>query len=57
MNNSEWMYHPKGSMCASCVYRGSDCSELPFSEMRVIARNGPFIEVKCDKHEKISESV
>ena len=47
-------HQPKGSMCASCVDSGKDCSGLHFEQMRTIERDertGVRI-VKCTSHRK-----
>lgn len=43
-------YQPKGGMCACCVKRLDDCSELDFAAMPVIERNGTVVIVKCTEY-------
>lgn len=40
-------YQPKGSMCAACAKKKSDCSKLPFNKMPVIERYHGGIVVRC----------
>lgn len=52
------IYHPKGSMCVSCLYRAADCSAFNFARMKVTAQytkeNDPtvFKVVICDEFKK-----
>jgi len=54
MNMSVKIYHPKGSMCAVCLFSNEDCSKMKFNEMRPMKKysksNDPtvFVIVKCD---------
>lgn len=56
---SATIYHPKGSMCMNCLYRGADCSAFNFAGMRVSAQyskeNDPtvFKVVICDEFKAI----
>lgn len=34
--NQTTIYHPKGSMCATCVHKDRDCSNLKFHSMHVL---------------------
>jgi len=55
------IYHPKGSMCAVCIFNKEDCSSLPFKQMRVMKQYSPendltiFKVVKCDVFDKFAQ--
>jgi hypothetical protein len=48
---------PKGGMCASCIHRLRDCSDLPFKEMRRLNQytdNGnEIVTVACNQQTPI----
>ncbi|BBB29340.1 hypothetical protein [Neptunomonas japonica] len=47
---------PKGSMCAACTKANDNCSDLPFSDMRVIEKPTPDIKVvRCTHFESTTE--
>lgn len=47
---------PKGSMCAAYTKANDDCSALPFSDMRVIEKVKPGINVvRCTHFESTAE--
>ena len=35
------IYHPKGSMCATCAHKDRDCSNLKFHSMHVLSQYFP----------------
>lgn len=41
------LYIPKGGMCRTCIYKGADCSRLPFPGMPVIERSQETTTVRC----------
>lgn len=45
-------YIPKGGMCATCVERESDCSQLPFDTMPIIRVDDDVKVVRCTHHHK-----
>ena len=45
-------YYPKGSMCFTCVHRFCDCTELPFSMMKVHEEVREVSIVICDEFER-----
>lgn len=46
-------YQPKGGMCATCLYRGADCSKLPFDKMPVHSRDGDAVIVICKDYRRV----
>lgn len=49
MIHRKLQYHPKGGMCANCVNKYSDCSDLDFSSMPRICKGNidGFVVVNC----------
>jgi len=50
------IYTPKGSMCANCENKTSDCKHLDFSKMKVIAvvnHDGDYLKiVRCSEFKR-----
>jgi len=55
------IYHPKGSMCAVCVNRDSDCAKLDFKSMPAMSQYSPansenvYKIVKCTMFNNLGE--
>ena len=46
-------YQPKGSMCATCRHRDSNCAALPFESMPVYRRQSDgSVVVICSEFQK-----
>ena len=48
-------YQPKGEMCATCLYKGADCSRLPFDKMPKHSVDGETVIVICTDYTRLEQ--